>query len=66
MVDAVASLGCMKFEMDKWGRRHRDGRDRRKGLMTPPGLGFVAANDRAREAAQKGGPVHALLGLDRS
>ena len=49
MVDAVASLGCMRFEMDKWGVDVAMAGSQ-KGLMTPPGLGFVAANDRAREA----------------
>ena len=49
MVDAVASLGCMPFEMDVWGVDVAMAGSQ-KGLMTPPGLGFVAANDRAREA----------------
>jgi len=48
MVDTVASLGCMPFEMDKWGIDVAMSGSQ-KGLMTPPGLGFVAANDRARE-----------------
>jgi alanine-glyoxylate transaminase/serine-glyoxylate transaminase/serine-pyruvate transaminase len=48
MVDAVASLGCMPFEMDEWGIDVAMSGSQ-KGLMTPPGLGFVAANDRARE-----------------
>ena len=48
MVDAVASLGCMPFEMDAWGVDVAMAGSQ-KGLMTPPGLGFVAANDRARE-----------------
>lgn len=47
MVDTVASLGCMPFEMDKWGVDVAMSGSQ-KGLMTPPGLGFVAANDRAR------------------
>ena len=47
MVDAVASLGCMPFEMDKWGVDVAMSGSQ-KGLMTPPGLGFVAANDRAQ------------------
>jgi alanine-glyoxylate transaminase / serine-glyoxylate transaminase / serine-pyruvate transaminase len=47
MVDAVASLGCMPFEMDKWGIDVTMSGSQ-KGLMTPPGLGFVAANDRAQ------------------
>src|SRR6476469_4401657 len=48
MVDTVASLGCMPFEMDAWGVDVAMSGSQ-KGLMTPPGLGFVAANDRARE-----------------
>jgi alanine-glyoxylate transaminase/serine-glyoxylate transaminase/serine-pyruvate transaminase len=48
MVDAVASLGCMPFEMDEWGIDVAMSGSQ-KGLMTPPGLGFVAANDRALE-----------------
>jgi alanine-glyoxylate transaminase/serine-glyoxylate transaminase/serine-pyruvate transaminase len=52
MVDAVASLGCMPFEMDKWGIDVAMSGSQ-KGLMTPPGLGFVAANDRAREVHKK-------------
>lgn len=55
MVDAVASLGCMPFEMDKWGVDVAMSGSQ-KGMMTPPGLGFVAANDRARE-------VHKTAGL---
>src|SRR6201992_116247 len=52
MVDTVASLGCMRLQMDErgigvamcgW----------QKGRMTPRGLGFVAANDRAREVHKK-------------
>jgi alanine-glyoxylate transaminase/serine-glyoxylate transaminase/serine-pyruvate transaminase len=52
MVDAVASLGCVPFEMDAWGVDVAMSGSQ-KGLMTPPGLGFVAANDRAREAHKK-------------
>jgi alanine-glyoxylate transaminase / serine-glyoxylate transaminase / serine-pyruvate transaminase len=48
MVDAVASLGCMPFEMDAWGIDVAMSGSQ-KGLMAPPGLGFVVANDRARE-----------------
>lgn len=47
IVDAVASLGCMPFEMDAWGIDVAMSGSQ-KGLMAPPGLGFVAANDRAR------------------
>ncbi len=47
MVDTVASLGCMPFEMDEWGIDVAVSAGQ-KGLMTSPGLGFVAVNDRAR------------------
>jgi alanine-glyoxylate transaminase/serine-glyoxylate transaminase/serine-pyruvate transaminase len=49
MVDAVASLGCMPFEMDAWGVDVAMAGSQ-KGLMTPPGLSFTAAGPRAREA----------------
>jgi alanine-glyoxylate transaminase / serine-glyoxylate transaminase / serine-pyruvate transaminase len=52
MVDAVASLACMPFEMDKWGIDVAMSGSQ-KGLMTPPGLGFVAANDRAQAVHKK-------------
>ena len=54
MVDAVASLGCMPFEMDKWGVDVAMSGSQ-KGMMAPPGLGFVTANDRAREVHKKAG-----------
>src|SRR5215470_3865722 len=54
MVDAVASLGCMPFNMDEWGVDVAMSGSQ-KGLMAPPGLGFVAAGPRAREAHQKAG-----------
>ena len=52
MVDTVASLACMPFEMDAWGVDVAMSGSQ-KGLMTPPGLGFVAANDRAQEVHKK-------------
>jgi alanine-glyoxylate transaminase/serine-glyoxylate transaminase/serine-pyruvate transaminase len=55
MVDTVASLGCMPFQMDAWGIDVAMSGSQ-KGLMTPPGLSFVAINDRARE-------VHKTAGL---
>ncbi|KIZ47702.1 MULTISPECIES: aminotransferase class V-fold PLP-dependent enzyme [Rhodopseudomonas] len=54
MVDAVASLGCMPFEMDAWGIDVAMSGSQ-KGLMSPPGLGFVAVNDRAREVHRNAG-----------
>src|SRR3954465_12150542 len=54
MVDVVASLGCMPFEMDAWGVDVAMSGSQ-KGLMTPPGLSFTAAGPRAREAHHKAG-----------
>jgi alanine-glyoxylate transaminase / serine-glyoxylate transaminase / serine-pyruvate transaminase len=51
MVDCVASLGCMPFDMDGWGVDVAMSGPQ-KGLMTPPGLAFVAANERAHAAHQ--------------
>jgi alanine-glyoxylate transaminase/serine-glyoxylate transaminase/serine-pyruvate transaminase len=52
MVDAVASLACMPFEMDAWGIDVSVSGSQ-KGLMTPPGLGFVAASEKAKVAHQR-------------
>lgn len=49
MVDAVASLGCMPFEMDAWGIDVAM-TGSQKGLMTPPGIAIVAANAKAQAA----------------
>jgi alanine-glyoxylate transaminase / serine-glyoxylate transaminase / serine-pyruvate transaminase len=54
MVDTVASLGCMPFQMDAWGIDVAMSGSQ-KGLMTPPGLSFVAINDRAREVHKTAG-----------
>ncbi|MGI9434171.1 MAG: pyridoxal-phosphate-dependent aminotransferase family protein [Geminicoccaceae bacterium] len=49
MVDTIASLGIMPFEMDAWGVDVTVAAGQ-KGLMTPPGLSFVAAGKRAIDA----------------
>ncbi len=49
MVDAIASLACEPFEMDEWGVDVTVAASQ-KGLMTPPGVAFVWANDRALAA----------------
>jgi alanine-glyoxylate transaminase/serine-glyoxylate transaminase/serine-pyruvate transaminase len=54
MVDTVASLGCVPFEMDAWGVDVAMAGSQ-KGLMTPPGLSFTAAGARARDAHKKAG-----------
>lgn len=51
MVDCIASLGCVPYEMDEWGVDVTIAATQ-KGLMVPPGLGFVWANDRAKAAHQ--------------
>ena len=52
MADCIASLGCDRFEMDEWGADVMVAASQ-KGLMTPPGLGFVFFNDRAAEVRSK-------------
>jgi alanine-glyoxylate transaminase / serine-glyoxylate transaminase / serine-pyruvate transaminase len=54
MVDTVASLGCMPFQMDAWGVDVAMSGSQ-KGLMTPPGLSFIAINDRARDVHKTAG-----------
>ncbi len=51
MVDAIASLATMPFELDAW-RVDVAVAASQKGLMMPPGLGFCAAGPRAFEAHQ--------------
>jgi alanine-glyoxylate transaminase/serine-glyoxylate transaminase/serine-pyruvate transaminase len=52
MVDCIACLGCDPFEMDAWGVDVMVTASQ-KGLMTPPGLGFVFFNDRAEAARER-------------
>ncbi|GAA6163185.1 aminotransferase class V-fold PLP-dependent enzyme [Pelagimonas sp. KU-00592-HH] len=46
MADCIASLGCDRFEMDAWGVDVMVAASQ-KGLMVPPGMGFVFFNDKA-------------------
>lgn len=46
MADCIASLGCDRVEMDDWGVDVLV-TGSQKGLMVPPGLGFVFFNDKA-------------------
>jgi alanine-glyoxylate transaminase / serine-glyoxylate transaminase / serine-pyruvate transaminase len=50
VVDVVASLGVVPFDMDALRADVVIGASQ-KGLMLPPGLGFVAINERARASA---------------
>jgi alanine-glyoxylate transaminase/serine-glyoxylate transaminase/serine-pyruvate transaminase len=54
MVDCIASLATMPFEMDGW-RVDVAVSGSQKGLMTPPGLSFVAAGPRTLAAHQGAG-----------
>ena len=55
MVDCIASVACEEYEMDSWGVDLTVAASQ-KGLMVPPGLGFVWAGPRALAA-------HATAGL---
>ena len=52
VVDVVASLAAAPFAMDDLGVDAVMGASQ-KGLMLQPGMAFVAANERAREAARR-------------
>jgi alanine-glyoxylate transaminase/serine-glyoxylate transaminase/serine-pyruvate transaminase len=51
VVDVVASLGAAPFAMDALGANVAVGASQ-KGLMVPPGLGFIAVDARAFEVAR--------------
>jgi len=53
MVDAIASLGCDRYEMDEWGVDLTVSASQ-KGLMVPPGVAMVWAGPRAVEAYDRG------------
>ncbi len=46
MVDCIASLGCEPYAHDEWGADVTVAATQ-KGLMVPPGLGFVFASEKA-------------------
>lgn len=50
VVDVVASLAAAPFAMDELGANVAVGASQ-KGLMSPPGMGFVAVDKQAREIA---------------
>ncbi|SLN37727.1 Soluble hydrogenase 42 kDa subunit [Aquimixticola soesokkakensis] len=51
MVDCIASLGCDEFRFDDWNVDVMIAASQ-KGLMTPPGMGFIWFSDRALEAGK--------------
>ena len=54
VVDAIASLAVVDLPMDEVGADLVLAASQ-KGLMLPPGMGFVAVGERARRAAERGG-----------
>ena len=62
MVDTIASLACMPYEMDAWDVDVTVAGSQ-KGLMTPPGLAFVAARGASPRRPPPRRPRHPLLGL---
>lgn len=54
MVDCIACFGCVPYAMDGWGVDVTVAACQ-KGLMTPPGLGFVFANDKAMAVREANG-----------
>ena len=57
MVDAISSLGCVRYQHDHWGVDVTVGCSQ-KGLMLPPGLGFNVVGDKAWEKHATGMPRH--------
>lgn len=53
-VDAIASLACDELRMDEWGVDVLVGASQ-KGLMLPPGLGFVWFSDKALAVSRSAG-----------
>nr|WP_276557200.1 aminotransferase class V-fold PLP-dependent enzyme [Prosthecomicrobium hirschii] len=54
MVDGIASVGCMEYEMDRWAI-DVSVTCSQKGLMMTPGLSFVAASPKAKAAHRTAG-----------
>jgi aspartate aminotransferase-like enzyme len=52
IVDGITSIGALPFKMDEWGVDVAI-TGSQKALMLPPGLAFVALNDRATKAMEK-------------
>ena len=50
-VDCIACLGCDEYHMDAWGVDVTVAASQ-KGLMTPPGMGFVWFSEKARQRSR--------------
>ena len=51
-VDCIASMGCDEFRMDDWGVDVAFAASQ-KGLLLPPGIGFVWFSEKARAVGRK-------------
>jgi serine---pyruvate transaminase len=65
VADAVSGLGVVDLPMDRWGIDVVVSGSQ-KGLMTPPGLAFVAANERAVARSAALGPGGFYLDWERT
>lgn len=52
VVDGISSVGALEFKMDEWGIDVSVAASQ-KGLMIPPGLAFIALNERALQLVEK-------------
>lgn len=64
MVDAISSLASIEYEHDAWGVDVTVAASQ-KGLMLPPGLAFVAASAKAREASRRSSMPRAYWDWER-
>ena len=65
LVDSIACFGCDDMRMDEWGVDLLLTASQ-KGLMTPPGLGYLIIGERAEIHAKKSIKEVCLLGLGSS
>jgi aspartate aminotransferase-like enzyme len=65
VADAISGLGVVDLPMDRWGIDVVVSGSQ-KGLMTPPGMAFVAANPRAIERSASLGPGGFYLDWERT
>jgi len=65
VIDAVSALGVVDLPMDRWGIDVVVSGSQ-KGLMTPPGLAFVAANTAALDRSAALGPGGFYLDWERT
>jgi len=65
VVDAISGLGADVLKMDEWGVDAVVSGSQ-KGLMTPPGLGFISMNDKAWKAVGESGLPKYYFDLEKA